>query len=150
MHYADKSQYNAGRTINTMSFDAHLLMHIHEIAYWLIEQMQPQFRKSYFLSCMKGYLFKIAWKKWIIFFIIIQYTEIHIKYRGVFRGPCAYLPLWGEKIGVNFLFLMWKNCAKIWTLLKMYTWNVPSGHPPPFRFLITPLIKYNTSRNSVR
>ena len=32
---------------------------------------------------------------------------------------------------------MWKNYAKILTLLKMYTWNVPPG--PPFRILNTPL-----------
>jgi len=33
---------------------------------------------------------------------------------------------------------MWKNYAKIWTLLKMHIWNVP--RPPVFRFLNTPLI----------
>jgi len=33
---------------------------------------------------------------------------------------------------------MWKDYAKILTLLKMYTWNVPLGNPI-FRFLHTPL-----------
>ena len=31
---------------------------------------------------------------------------------------------------------MWKNCAKFWILLKMYTWNIPP-ETPLFSFLNT-------------
>ena len=52
-------------------------------------------------------------------------------------GPCAYCPFHfgSEKIVV---ILVWKNYAKIWTLLKMYTWNVSPG-TTLVRVLNTPL-----------
>ena len=49
------------------------------------------------------------------------------RHRDVFRG-FAPAPLWRWKM---HYFLMWqKLCAKIWTLLKMYTWNAPPVFPP--------------------
>jgi len=41
--------------------------------------------------------------------------------RGVFRGPCVWAPFEGEKKFVVIFNV--KKYAKIWTLLKMYTWN---------------------------
>ena len=54
--------------------------------------------------------------------------------RGVFRGVACTCP--PPKCEFLLLIFNVKNYAKIWTLLEMYTWNVPLG---PFRFLNTPL-----------
>jgi len=45
---------------------------------------------------------------------------------------------------------MWKKhiCAKIWTLSKMYTWNVALG--PLVRFLNTPLIVHSQQKQMMR
>jgi len=56
-------------------------------------------------------------------------TRSFVKYpirfiRGVFRGPYA-CPLPRLEMKKNFVLILCKKYAKIWTLLKMYIWNVP-------------------------
>ena len=106
--------------------------------------------RSAVICCLENFMWRtFMWRTFLSSFnrsdrcfqvIEALFCVMNSLYRGVFSGgrACVWIPFGGEKI--LYYNLKWKIYANVWTLLKMYTWNIPL--PPAFRFLNAPLCVY--------